>query len=191
MSCTLVIEDGQPPILQTVLVNKITGLPIIDAVVRVTIKSKAGVLVVGETWPVTMPYAGTPPGAYRAQFDGIDLDPAVQYVAEIEVTPASGPVRSFAYNIVVTKPGCGNAAPATSPASPAYCGPTIQTRLNEAQTALHMLQMGQSARVIVDQNGERVEFTAANRTSLQAYVQDLQRQLGQGSTNYRPISVCM
>lgn len=38
--------------------------------------------------------------------------------------------------------------------------------------------IGQSARVVVDQNGERVEYTPANSTKLSAYINDLKRQLG-------------
>lgn len=54
---------------------------------------------------------------------------------------------------------------------------TIQERLTEAETALHDLQIGKSARVYVDQNGERVEYTAANRSTLMAYIGSLKRQI--------------
>jgi hypothetical protein len=47
-------------------------------------------------------------------------------------------------------------------------------RLNEARNALHLLVIGKSARVVVDQNGERVEFTAANRAALEAYISALE-----------------
>lgn len=57
------------------------------------------------------------------------------------------------------------------------------TRLTEAEAALHTLNIGQQARVFVDQNGERVEFTATNRAALRAYVMELKTILGQ------PISV--
>jgi len=53
----------------------------------------------------------------------------------------------------------------------------LQQRLDEARTAYHLLQTGRSARVVVDQNGERVEFTAANRASLYAYIRELEAQL--------------
>ena len=57
------------------------------------------------------------------------------------------------------------------------------TRLTEAEAALHALNIGQQARVFVDQNGERVEFSATNRAFLRAYVMELKTILGQ------PISV--
>lgn len=55
---------------------------------------------------------------------------------------------------------------------------TLLQRLRDAETAYHRLQTGAAARVIVDQNGERVEFVATTSGRLAAYVQDLKRQLG-------------
>lgn len=55
--------------------------------------------------------------------------------------------------------------------------PTMQM-LKEAEDAYQALLCGRSARVIVDQGGERVEFTAANRPALAAYIQSLQAALG-------------
>lgn len=55
---------------------------------------------------------------------------------------------------------------------------TLLNRLSEAETAYHRLQTGVSARVIVDQNGERVEFNGTTAGRLAAYIQDLKRQLG-------------
>ncbi|SFD52255.1 gpW protein [Pseudomonas citronellolis] len=58
------------------------------------------------------------------------------------------------------------------------CGaaPTIDD-LNRARTAYQDLIMGNKPRVIVDQNGERVEFTAASASRLYLYVQQLEQQL--------------
>jgi len=50
---------------------------------------------------------------------------------------------------------------------------TIKQKLAEAQKAYHDLMLGQQVRVFVDQNGERVEYTAANASRLQAYIQSL------------------
>lgn len=50
--------------------------------------------------------------------------------------------------------------------------------LTEAETAYHKLVTGTSARVVVDQNGERVEYTSANRNALRSYIEDLRRALG-------------
>lgn len=52
------------------------------------------------------------------------------------------------------------------------------TRLTEAETALHNLTLGGMARVVVDQNGERVEFAVANANRLRAYVMELKTKLG-------------
>lgn len=55
---------------------------------------------------------------------------------------------------------------------------TLLARLTEAESAYHRLQTGVAARVIVDQNGERVEFVSTTAGRLAAYIQDLKRQLG-------------
>lgn len=59
---------------------------------------------------------------------------------------------------------------------------TIQERLLAAECAYHDLMTGRSARVVVDQNGERVEFTAANAGRLQAYIDTLKAELSSTKT---------
>lgn len=54
---------------------------------------------------------------------------------------------------------------------------TTAEKLVEAERAYHDLVTGQSARVVVDQNGERVEYTAANRGALRTYIEELKREL--------------
>lgn len=54
---------------------------------------------------------------------------------------------------------------------------TVEQLLTEARNAYHLLLTGRSARVVVDQNGERVEFTAANRASLYNYIRELEAKL--------------
>lgn len=54
----------------------------------------------------------------------------------------------------------------------------LQRNLAEAKAAYHKLMLGRSARVFVDQNGERVEYTAANASRLSAYIKDLETALG-------------
>lgn len=49
----------------------------------------------------------------------------------------------------------------------------LQDMLSKARKAYETLIMGGAVRVVVDQNGERVEFTAANRQSLNQYIQTL------------------
>lgn len=65
----------------------------------------------------------------------------------------------------------------------------LEARLSEAQAAYHNLQIGTSARVVVDQNGERVEYTNANRAALRAYILELEAQLAERDTRARPFKV--
>jgi hypothetical protein len=46
---------------------------------------------------------------------------------------------------------------------------TTQQKLVEAEEAYHSLMTGTQAKVVVDQNGERVEFTASNASCLHIY----------------------
>ncbi len=63
--------------------------------------------------------------------------------------------------------------------------------LPEAQTAYHALVLGGSARVVVDQNGERVEYTSANRAALSAYIAMLEGIIAGISDNPGPLKVLM
>lgn len=49
--------------------------------------------------------------------------------------------------------------------------------LDQARVAYHKLVTGLSAREVVDSNGERVTFTAANRQALYSYILELESQL--------------
>jgi len=51
-------------------------------------------------------------------------------------------------------------------------------RLAEAEQSLHELMIGQQARVFVDQNGERVEYSMASADRLRAYIASLKQLLG-------------
>lgn len=57
-----------------------------------------------------------------------------------------------------------------------------QQELDAARLAYHNLMTGKMARVIVDQNGERVEFVAANVARLQAYIQTLEAECSAAAT---------
>jgi len=52
-----------------------------------------------------------------------------------------------------------------------------QAQLDDAREQYHELVLGRVARVVVDQNGERVEFTATNRQQLYMYIQKLEAEL--------------
>lgn len=56
----------------------------------------------------------------------------------------------------------------------------LNMRKNEAETALHKLVTGQMPRVLVDQNGERIEYTMTNIAQLRAYIADLEAQINGG-----------
>lgn len=50
--------------------------------------------------------------------------------------------------------------------------------LEDARKAYHNLVTGQMARVVVDKDGSRVEFTAANKESLYNYILRLEAECG-------------
>ena len=50
-------------------------------------------------------------------------------------------------------------------------------KIADAEKAYHLLLTGNKPRVFVDQNGERVEFMAANANKLYMYIQGLRQQL--------------
>lgn len=63
----------------------------------------------------------------------------------------------------------------------------IRGRLLEAELAYHRLMLGESAREFVDQNGERVTFTAARASTLAAYIRELKALLETRPGAYAPI----
>lgn len=54
---------------------------------------------------------------------------------------------------------------------------TLAEQLQDAEREYHALITGNKPRVVVDQNGERVEFTAANAGRLMQYIQSLKAQM--------------
>lgn len=73
-----------------------------------------------------------------------------------------------------------------------YTCEQLQELLNDALGALHNLRTGKSPRVVVDQNGERVEFTAANQGYLVTYINQLRATMAQkgcsnGSCPVQPV----
>ncbi len=61
---------------------------------------------------------------------------------------------------------------------------TLSEKIAEAEGAYHSLITGTMPRVVVDQNGERVEFVAANSGKLYQYIQDLKAQQGTTSSPF-------
>ena len=66
----------------------------------------------------------------------------------------------------------------------------LQARLDAAEAAYDKLMSGKAVRVLVDQNGERIEYVQASAARLAAYILDLKRQLGIGG-GMGPLNVWM
>lgn len=67
---------------------------------------------------------------------------------------------------------------------------TLAEKLATAQAAYHDIMTGKAPRVIVDQNGERIEYSPANASRLNAYILELKRQIGGvGNTIGGPMEV--
>lgn len=67
----------------------------------------------------------------------------------------------------------------------------LEAHLADAKKQYHLLITGQQARVYVDQSGERVEFTSANRSALAQYIAGLERKLAGASRPSGPMQVLM
>lgn len=63
---------------------------------------------------------------------------------------------------------------------------TIEEQLAAARTAYFNLMTGKAVKVVMDQNGERVEYVAANADRLKAYIAALESQVA-GATSRRPL----
>lgn len=55
--------------------------------------------------------------------------------------------------------------------------------LSQAETAYHNLMSGMAAKVYVDQNGERVEYSMQKASDLKAYIAQLRALLGKPQLN--------
>lgn len=54
---------------------------------------------------------------------------------------------------------------------------TARLRLTQAREQYHKLMMGKAHKVMVDQNGERVEYTAVSVAGLKTYIRELEEFL--------------
>lgn len=64
---------------------------------------------------------------------------------------------------------------------------TLRQRLADSEKNLHDLINGNKPRVVQDVNGERVEYTRANRADLENYIAHLKAQLGLTPSNHAPL----
>lgn len=55
---------------------------------------------------------------------------------------------------------------------------TLEQKLADAEAQYHLLITGQQAKVFVDSNGERLEYTSGNRADLAKYIESLKTQIG-------------
>lgn len=58
---------------------------------------------------------------------------------------------------------------------------TLAEKLVAAEQAYHDLMVNGAVRVVVDQNGERVEYTAVNAGNLARYIHELKVQIALGA----------
>ncbi|QXV73602.1 head-to-tail joining protein [Rhizobium phage RHph_X2_30] len=65
---------------------------------------------------------------------------------------------------------------------------TLAQRIAEAETALHELMTGKAVVEVVDQNGERVRYSVANRQALQNYIQTLKADLAAEVAGTSPVT---
>lgn len=63
---------------------------------------------------------------------------------------------------------------------------TNAEKLVEAEAAYHNLMVNGVARVVVDQNGERVEFTSVNAANLLRYITSLRELIAAEAGLYVP-----
>lgn len=178
MSCTLIFEQGNSPVLQATLRDALTGLPIDGASILATINDASNTPVAGPTWPVALGYVASSAGIYRVQLDAsLAVIAGQQYTAVFVITNNSVSITRY-FPIVTVKAGCGDIAPPSSPASPAYCPPSKLQRLREAEDAYHQIQLGKTVVTVKDQNGEEITYGAVNRTALAQYIFMLKAELG-------------
>lgn len=59
---------------------------------------------------------------------------------------------------------------------------TLVERLNEAETALHELNIGRNVVEVRDQNGETIRYGVPDRARLNSYIADLKNQIA-GKSN--------
>jgi hypothetical protein len=63
----------------------------------------------------------------------------------------------------------------------------LRAKIAEAEAAYHRLMIGGAVREVVDQNGERIAYTAASKQGLYSYILTLKAQLPEGDCD-RPVA---
>ena len=53
---------------------------------------------------------------------------------------------------------------------------TLDEKIDSAKTALHSLLTGELPKVVVDQNGERVEYNSTSVSKLRQYIAELEAE---------------
>jgi hypothetical protein len=189
VSDTLIVVQGNAPVLQTIVRDKITGLPTDLATVLVTVRDAAGLAVTGQTWPVAMGNLADGTGTYRAQLSsGMGFVAGQTYEATFAITVA-GVLSTFIYSVFVEPVGSTDMEPSSSVASPAYQPPPLTQLLAEAELAYHQMVLGKNIAMVKDQNGEEVQYSIASRGALAQYIASLKSQLKLPGSSMRPAGV--
>lgn len=92
MSSVLRLFKDNDMVIELVgLKNEVTGEYVNDATVTFTLKTAAGAVVTGQSFPAAMPYVPASNGLYRANLsDEVAISVNVRYVVEISVDAGSG-----------------------------------------------------------------------------------------------------
>jgi len=99
-------------VIEAVVINSKTGLPINDATVSFTVKDSDGTNLTGQTWPTTMDYVPSSDGVYRGTLKATtNLVQADKYIAVIDILTIEGPVGQKVCNLKAAINDCD-----TSPA---------------------------------------------------------------------------
>jgi len=83
------------------LQNTVTEAYINDATVTVTITDKDGTEVVGETWPLAMPYVRGSDGTYRANLaDTLTLTNGARYAATVTADAGANGLATWVEDLI-------------------------------------------------------------------------------------------
>jgi hypothetical protein len=83
------------------LTNEVTGEPINDATVTLTLKDTTGSPVSGETWPLPMPYVAGSAGLYRCYLAStLPLVGEAKYIAEVTANAGAALVGKWLLDVV-------------------------------------------------------------------------------------------
>ena len=102
-------------VIEAVVLNSKTGLPINDATVVFTVQDSTGANLTGQTWPTTMEYVPASDGVYRGTLKATtNLVHADKYTATIDITTIEGPVAQKVCRLKAAINDCDTASPSAA-----------------------------------------------------------------------------